>query len=777
MAGRGEGTVRPFRLTPDLSLVAVLTVGVFAWLAGALLGWWRAPLVAWIAVQVIALVTVWPAWRTARMPQLAEPARRFWRSLAFGVTLLAVGSVSGAFDALAGPDAPSQRVSPRTIVFYIGTVLSVFWALLRLPGARRSRSNRLQYILDTGAVMVTAAIFAWHFSFREYEQWRLAFGTVLALGVVIVLSCVAMLAFVKITAVGTELLDRTALRILGLATAASAATGALAPALSGLPYVHGTQLSVPTACLLLALAADRQRRAAGVAVPPSPPRRGWSVLPYAAVAATNALLLIEWTGSPPLYLVGGAVALTAIVVIRQIVAFAENSRLLARVDHSLRELREARDQLAQQATRDDLTQLANRRLLQQHLDDALARFAPETVHLALIDLDDFKTVNDRLGHHVGDDLLVAVAQRLTGVTGPPTLVGRLGGDEFALVIAPASSWQADAAVQLVAEALHRPVHAGGHELLVQASVGLTDAVDTREPRELLRRADVAMYAAKERGKHRLARYEPSLDHDAHEYARLGAQLRRAIDEGELYLVYQPIVELPAGRTVAAEALVRWQDPERGFVPPDVFIPVAERNGLIVPLGEWILREACRQATQWQPRDGHAVHRISVNVSARQLREPAFPATVAAILAETGLDAGRLVVEITETAVFDGGVALDSVRALHGLGVTVALDDFGTGHSSLGLLRTCPVDVLKVDKSFVDEVTTQSDQAVIATALIQIAGGLRLQAVAEGVETADQATRLHQLGYRYAQGYHFARPMPAADLTRLLQADTPDSVPA
>jgi diguanylate cyclase (GGDEF)-like protein len=435
-------------------------------------------------------------------------------------------------------------------------------------------------------------------------------------------------------------------------------------------------------------------------------------------------------------------------------------------------------QVQDQATHDELTQLGNRRLLHHKMEELLAALAPDAVHLTLIDLDDFKTVNDRLGHHVGDHLLAAVARRLTEATGPDTLVVRLGGDEFGILIAPASQAEADAFVQRVAEALRRPVQAGEHELLVRASIGVTDATGAQEPRELLRRADVAMYAAKDSGKQRIARYEPEMDLHSIEEARLGAQLRHAIDAGEMHLVYQPIVELPHGDIIGTEALVRWQHPQHGVVAPGLFIPVAERNGLIVGLGEWILREACRQASLWQHAPGlRRLRKISVNVSVRQLREPDFAATVAAILHDNGLEPSRLVVEVTETAVFDGGAALDSVWALHRLGVTIALDDFGTGHSSLGLLRTCPTDILKVDKSFVDEVGGGGDQDVIATALIQISAGLHLQAIAEGVETAAQAEHLHRLGYRYAQGYHFGRPMPAEELPAHLNAEASTSAAA
>jgi EAL domain-containing protein (putative c-di-GMP-specific phosphodiesterase class I) len=255
-----------------------------------------------------------------------------------------------------------------------------------------------------------------------------------------------------------------------------------------------------------------------------------------------------------------------------------------------------------------------------------------------------------------------------------------------------------------------------------------------------------------------------MDEHRAEDARLDADLRAAFAAGELVLHYQPVVELPDGRVTGAEALIRW-----GAVPPSVFIPLAERTGLIVALGEWILREACTQAAAWRRFPvGAGLRRVSVNVSARQLREPDFPSRVVAIMRETGIPPGMLIVEVTETAVFDGGTALESVRALHGVGIEIALDDFGTGHSSLGLLRSCPVDVIKVDKTFVDEIAAPGgEEAVIATALIRIANGLKLDAVAEGVETAAQAERLYELGYRYAQGYYFARPMPAADLTALL----------
>ncbi|WP_432979418.1 putative bifunctional diguanylate cyclase/phosphodiesterase [Dactylosporangium sp. CA-233914] len=414
------------------------------------------------------------------------------------------------------------------------------------------------------------------------------------------------------------------------------------------------------------------------------------------------------------------------------------------------------DQLSDLAMRDDLTGLPNRRLLEELIRDDLDRGGHPQV--AFVDLDDFKRINDGLGHAVGDQLLAAVGKRLTGALRPGDVVARLGGDEFAVLMPDTGRPAADALVGELAATLEEPVFAGEHHLLVRAGIGVADADGTRDPFELLRRADVAMYAAKE-GKSSQERFRPEFDQRAAEHARLGAQLREALDEGQFQLVYQPIVALPRGDVAGVEALIRWHHPELGFMSPAEFIPVAERNGQIVELGAWILLEACSQAATWMATLGPAAPgKVSVNVSARQLAEPDFAEVVAAVLAATGLPAERLAIEVTETAVFGGGRAIEALDAIHRLGVRIALDDFGTGHSSLGLLQTCPVDILKVDKSFVDNVTMAGRHAVIATALINVSDGLNLDAIAEGVETAEQARELYRLGYRYAQGYHFGRPV-------------------
>ena len=429
--------------------------------------------------------------------------------------------------------------------------------------------------------------------------------------------------------------------------------------------------------------------------------------------------------------------------------------VITRMAGFVRTLRRQSAAMRQAALHDDLTGLANRRRFDLDLRDALAH---GPVHVVFLGLNGFKNVNDELGRPVGDRVLRLMATRLQHATPPDSLIARLGGDEFAVLLPHTGGLPTG----LVA-ALREPVRAGGHELLVGVAAGVTDSAGQRnDPVEILRRAETAMHAAKQTGEP-VRRWTAALDERAGERARLGAELQTALTTGQFRVVYQPIVDLPTARIAAVEALIRWHHPERGTIPPAVFIPVAEQNGLIIELGEWILRTACAQLTRWRTELGpDAPEKVSVNVSARQLSRPGFADTVAAALADSALPAHHLTVEVTETAVFEGGQALTALHELRALGVRIALDDFGTGHSSLGLLQTVPVDILKVDKSFVDRITEAGRHAVIAEALIQVSAGLGLEAVAEGVETAEQAEALSQRGYRLLQGYHFGRPVPDPD---------------
>ncbi|MFI5493655.1 putative bifunctional diguanylate cyclase/phosphodiesterase [Actinoplanes sp. NPDC051859] len=472
--------------------------------------------------------------------------------------------------------------------------------------------------------------------------------------------------------------------------------------------------------------------------------RGRLILLAACTLLVPALLFIEGASGP------GEISWPAIGVGAVLLFLL----VLARMSGFVGQVQRQADQLEELALRDALTGLPNRRVFEQRLTAAVAAGAPQ---VAVLDLNGFKDVNDRLGHAVGDRLLAVVAGRLLGALRDEDLVARMGGDEFAVVVPAGSPAVMDQIVGRIGAALRKPITLDGQDLLVGASIGTADSADTADGYEVLRRADVAMYAAKQAGdRHR--HYSPELDLRAAEEARLVEELRAALDENQFRLVYQPVVSLPDHRMVAVEALVRWEHPRLGTITPGHFLPVAERSGFVVELGEWILRTACAQAAGWLATLGPAAPgRLHVNVSDRQLADPAFPALVASVLAESRLPADHLTLEVTETALIHGGAAVRALAELRALGVPVALDDFGTGHSSLGLLQTVPVDVLKVDKSFTASVTQAGRHAVIAAALVQVSGGLGLAAVAEGVETVEQADELHRLGYRFAQGNLFGEP--------------------
>ncbi|MBU2663657.1 EAL domain-containing protein [Actinoplanes bogorensis] len=422
------------------------------------------------------------------------------------------------------------------------------------------------------------------------------------------------------------------------------------------------------------------------------------------------------------------------------------------------ETRTVQDRLSHDATHDTLTGLANRALFAERIAADLR--TGKNFSLVLIDLDDFKTVNDTLGHHVGDGLLVAVAERMRASVRPVDLVARLGGDEFAILFDEMSGEPVDRALRRIAEQLLIPVEVDGQLLSVRASFGVTEGTAGDDAGDLLRHADIAMYEAKARGDGGQQRYVAGMESRSAERTRRDAELRRALADEQFVLHYQPVVALPGGDLAGVEALVRWQHPERGLLAPGEFIAAAEDTGLIVPLGRWVLRAAVRQAAAWRAGLGAGAPRtVSVNASPQQLQNPEFAAEVAAALDEAGLPPTCLTLEITESTALGGGATWTTLAALRELGVRVALDDFGTGASTLSLLVDCPVDQVKLDRSFVPG----PGRDAIARAVLQLTQAMGVEAVAEGVETAEQAELLTAMGYRRAQGYHFARPAPAEDL--------------
>ncbi|MEY2451856.1 MAG: hypothetical protein QOD92_1430 [Acidimicrobiaceae bacterium] len=423
------------------------------------------------------------------------------------------------------------------------------------------------------------------------------------------------------------------------------------------------------------------------------------------------------------------------------------------------------EQLRHQAFHDPLTSLANRPLFTDRVEHALSVRRPNGRGLAilLLDLDRFKTINDSLGHSTGDELLVAVGERIVQCLRPGDTAARLGGDEFVILLEDVAELsEATGLAATIIEALSAPFDLSGREVSIRASVGIvlhrSGAVTADD---LVRNADAAMYAAKSSGTGTWRVFEAAMHHAAVERLELEAELRGAIERDELVVHYQPIISLTDDDVVGFEALVRWQHPDRGLVPPMEFVPVAEDTGFIIPIGTWVLDQACAAASRWPARTNGERMQISVNLSARQLFDANLIETVRSIMKRNGLEVGQLTLEITESVLMeDTDLAVLQLNALKNLGVQIAIDDFGTGYSSLSYLRSFPVDVLKIDKSFTDSVAVDVEGAGFVQAILRLAQVLGVMTVAEGIEQEAQAVRLRELGCELAQGFYFGRP--AAD---------------
>ncbi|MEV6300286.1 bifunctional diguanylate cyclase/phosphodiesterase [Actinoplanes sp. NPDC051861] len=699
-----------------------------------------------------------------RAVPLAPAGRRFWLLLEACCYLFSSGFTLLAVDAFRfGPELPDMP--PAGAVLIGSGVLLAMWGVIQVPVGVTTWYERGKQWLDRMIALLGCSTVLWHFGISPMvlapEPW-----TTSALSVLLLACAFAAGSITKVSYIAGGPVDRRAMRLVAT-TGLAAAAVALLSVLGGYDGIlPGQTVCMPVCGLLIALGARRQQAATD-----APKRSGNIWLPYLAVLAVDVpvadvLFRSEhwgpgrWEGR---LVVLAAVVVTALVALRQFVVFRENMRLL-------RERKASEARLRHEATHDPLTGLANRALFKERLETALGEGEATVL---LVDLDDFKTVNDSLGHDVGDALLVAFAGALCDAAGEDGEVARLAGDEFAVLTGTPEAGECVAERIMAATAL--PIST--HRLLVHVSAGLASALPGTVPSQLLRDADAAMHAAKQRGKANWVRYASGMEQPAQAHARLGGDLRRALDAGEFRVVYQPIVGLADGRVLGAEALVRWAHPERGLVSPADFIPAAERTGLIVPLGRYVLRETCRQAAEWLAEFGpDAFSKVAPNVSVRQLHDPDFVADVRAALADTGLPPERLVLELTESAVLRGQQVLRVLHELHDMGVRLALDDFGTGESSLSLLRSFPAAIVKLDKSFVDGIeidepgTPAADaRQAVARAVVQLADALGLDTVAEGIENQEQVDRLLRLGYTVGQGYHLGRPGSAADLTARLAA--------
>lgn len=449
-----------------------------------------------------------------------------------------------------------------------------------------------------------------------------------------------------------------------------------------------------------------------------------------------------------------------------------DTQLASRTSRMAEKLRIANAELTQLALHDTLTKLPNRALLEDRIDQAIARSRRHGKSFAVLflDLDRFKAVNDSLGHHVGDSLLREVAQRLVHTVRSEDTVSRLGGDEFVILLHEIGEAQdAGRVCQKIIGAVSHAIELDGHRLHVTPSLGVAlFPSDGSDSHQLIVNADAAMYHVKKSGRFNYQFFASEMNVSAREQLLLHNNLRRALENSEFELHYQPKFSAREGAMTGMEALLRWRDPERGLIPPGQFIPIAEESSLIIPIGEWVLREACRQCRQWQNMGFTGLH-IAVNLSGSQFRQRDLLEVVSRTLEQTALAPQNLELELTESVVMhDAKLAEITLTRLSRMGVRVSIDDFGTGYSSLSYLKRFPIAKLKVDQSFVREITSNAEDAAIVRAIVGLAHNLRLSVVAEGVETSEQLKMLQMLDCDEYQGYLHGRPMTAGDLTRLLE---------
>ncbi|HEY7481180.1 MAG TPA: EAL domain-containing protein [Gemmatimonadales bacterium] len=859
---------------------------------------WGSPvirnLVSNVAFMPLNLAVATLSLLASRSSVLDPGVRRALRLLALGSAMVFLGNTISTWYLMVLDQNPPVSWAD---LFYLSDSLLILAALLSFPLARRTRVERWKFVLDAAMVLVGGAVVIWYFSIRPTAGATENSGLVVTL-LAFAYPLVSMLVLLGVTTVvlrrptdGNRVAFGLTVGAVFISVVADLTFNLFSLETGGrsASIIDGAYLLCYV--MLIAGAELYYRRPVPLSTTgttPKPRNQPLSPLPYLAVAATYALLLYgalqPWT-DPMSGIAVGALGVTFLVVVRQLLAVRENVRLLAEtavrqnearfrslVQHSsdviivtrangtmrfvspsasrvfgydpsemvarpivtllhpddreragtffeqaarapgvtgpvewrfrqpdgswlhaeilatnltgdptvkgivlntrdVSERKRLEEQLTHQAFHDPLTGLANRALFRDRVSHALALAQRQThpITVLFLDLDDFKKVNDSLGHAEGDRLLIAAAERFLSCARAADTVARLGGDEFAILIERAT--EPDVRSELLdrlATAMSHPFTLSGNQVQVTASIGVATASPGDTADDLLRNADVAMYAAKRRGKGRSETYESRMYADVRHRLEMEAALRAAIDREELALHYQPIVNLVTGAIDGVEALVRWEHQTYGHLLPQHFIPLAEETGLIVKLGRWVLDEACRQVQAWRTAYPHNQLSVSINISSRQLQGPNIADMLADALVRSGVDPSAVVLEITESVLMQQtDSVLERLQTLKKFGVRLAIDDFGTGYSSLSYLQRFPIDILKIAKPFVEEVALGAERAALARAIIGLSDTLKLQTVAEGIEMAEQRAALIGLGCTLGQGHHFSRALPGDGIDRLL----------
>ncbi|GIE81852.1 hypothetical protein Aph02nite_78020 [Actinoplanes philippinensis] len=717
--------------------------------------------VYWLAQVPLDAALALGGWRLRRLAD--ERYRRFWSMISFAGASFTIGDTYHGTSVLLSPSVPSLTGGTvQTVFFGIGMTSNVIACLIFPQGLNTAR-ERFVFWLDAATVLVGGGVVAWCFAFNPLDG---AHTDRVNASVTAALVLVATFSATKVALIRHPPMARMAAWPMVSAAMVQGVSTLLPGDFQTLDhaYVYAIRL-LPSVLIavgpwiqVIVLRAGDPRYTAK--------RRPYSLLPYGMIAVTFVVFFLMLPDTASSQLVGatvGVVVITCLVAGRQLVAFHDNMSLISRLDVALGDLRDQEAQLREQASFDELTGLANR----THFSAEMARLLTADSALLLIDLDDFKTINDTMGHAAGDALLVIVASRLRDAVRGDDIVCRMGGDEFAMLLPGTGPVGAEVVAAQILRRLAAPIVVAQHTIRVKASIGLTGARAGDDPSTLLANADIAMYEAKRRGKGMWIGYADEMGARVSAEAGLIRQLDQAVELGQFTLVYQPIMRLADDRLTGVESLIRWNHPDLGVLSPVDFIPIAERTGQIVAIGRWVLREACRQGAAWMAEaPDETPLQVGVNVAGPQLRDPNLVADVAEVLAETGLPPGSLVIEVTETAVVDDEESQRTMEALRALGVKLALDDFGTAASSLGLLLTCPVNSLKLDRSFVESITTVSRQGAVANAVSQMAAALEFGSVAEGIETEEQRDLVRLLGYEYGQGFFYSRPVAPERISEL-----------
>ena len=726
------------------------------------------------ALTVLGLATIAATLSALR---LWRPVRRLpFRLFAAGEAVGFVAGSLGSSVAVTGAGGNPVAAALTVVAYLIG--IAGFALVVRARNPGRDRAS----LIDATVMSIGLGMLAWVFLMAPYASAvTLPIAERLLSMVYVALDVLLLALVVRLAISGGDRTRAFALIIAGWLVLVAADSGRALLLLTG-SYDPTSPIEAGWLVSYALWGAAVLEPSVATLTDPAPPAR--AVLTRARLAAlagaslmAPAVLAIQAGRGQRIdvpVIVAGCALLFLLVLVRV-------AGLVREVEATVRELRgtegvlratlQEREalaaQLQHQAFHDELTNLANRAMFNDRVRHALARARRDGGGIAVlfVDLDDFKVVNDSMGHGAGDRLLQEVARRLRGCLREPDTIGRLGGDEFAILVEGVDLASVRVLAERVLATLAAPYPVVGGDVTVHASVGVAfDEHATCDDVQLLRNADIAMHAAKNRGKGTYEVFQPPMLRSVRDRHDVTAALRGAIERRELVVHYQPIVDLRTWRVGGTEALVRWPRPDRGLVPPAEFVPIAEETGLVVDIDRFVLRESCRQAAAWNARLGPLL--LHVNLSAMHLQRDDLADTVASALRDSGLAPDHLTLEITESVLAHVDVAVVRLQELKRLGVHLAIDDFGTGYSSLSYLQRMPIDAVKIDKTFVDGVTGGPEESAVARAILALAATLRLDTVAEGVEQAGQARELAALGCRWAQGYHFSRPVAAPDMARL-----------